>query len=115
MLGYALKPGGMWTGDYIVTTVSDWDANKTGNKRVRIFRVKEVHFDPNQLEFPLFEARERESKHIFQLKDFVNTIEPTVEYRDDGQPNVDSRPVKETPPKVDNVEPAVGSTEQPDV
>ena len=47
MLGYALKPGGMWTGDYIVTTVSDWHARKTGNKRVRIFRVKEVHFDHN--------------------------------------------------------------------
>ena len=115
MLAHALKPGPMRTGGYSATTMSDWNSSKTWNKRVRIFRVKEAHFDPNQLGFPLFEAREREAKHISTLRDFVKTIEPAVGCRDDGQPNVDSRPVKETPPEVDNVEPAVGSTDQPEI
>ena len=100
----------MWTGDYLISPQVDWDSTKTGNKKIRIFRVKEMHFDPNQLKFPLFDARERDDNHIIKLKEFVKTIEPTAEYTDDGNANVEHRPIPTKDPTVDDVETPIDTT-----
>ena len=73
-----------------------------------------MHFDPNQFKFPLFDARERDDNHIIKLKEFVKTIEPTAEYTDDGNANVEHRPISTKDPTIDDVETPIDATAPPE-
>ena len=87
-LGYHLHSGGRWSGDYLVTPLTDWDAAKTeGIAKVRVFRVKEIYFDqkdPNSFKFPMREALDR---YLHDIRKPKKETPPTdVE---EGSPDVD--------------------------
>ena len=93
----------MWEGDYLISPQIDWDSTKTGNKEIRVFRIKEMHFDATQLEFPLFDARGRDDDPIIKLKEFVKVIEPIAEYSEDGNANLEHRQIPSKDPTVDDI------------
>ena len=73
-----------------------------------------MHFDPNQFQFLLFDARERDDNHIIKLKEFVGVIEPTAEYTDDGNANLEHRAISIKDPTIDDVETPIDTTAPPE-
>ena len=71
---FDMHPGGLWSGDYIVSPLMDWDESKTTGKRVRMDRVKEV-FMESRIIFPLADAARKRETKIKELKE-------TLKFRD---------------------------------
>ena len=65
-LGYHFAPGGRWRGEYFAAPLLDFERTST-RKLVRIFRIKEVVFDPADVSFPLRKARDTEVREIHDL------------------------------------------------
>ena len=61
---------GVWSGDYLVSPLTDWDSKKTTSKKVRCFRLKEVIFDsdPAKITFPMRAALDASERSIAQPK-----------------------------------------------
>ena len=55
-LGYSLLSGGRWHGEYLVALLSDYEDGGNASS-VRVHRVREIHFDPSDVVFPLRAAR----------------------------------------------------------
>ena len=70
MLGYHMLTGGRWSGDYLVSPLSDWEEKgqdvSDQRRKIRIFRVKEIVFDPDpeKITFPLREAMDKKTRGI---------------------------------------------------
>ena len=62
--------GGRWSGDYLVSPLADWEDQgqkfKDRRHKIRIFRVKEIVFDPDpeKITFPLREAMDKKTRGI---------------------------------------------------
>ena len=56
MLGYHVHPGGRWSKDYLIADLDDFRGKLGDTRKVRVFRVPDVIFDPeneDNLKFPL--------------------------------------------------------------
>ena len=74
-LGYVLNTGGRWSGGYYVSPIVDWDDSKTTGKRVRVLKVKEIVFDPENIQFPMRKHADIEHRTIKTPKSDVQTDE----------------------------------------
>ena len=86
-LGYALLTGGRWSGDYLVSPLSDWGASELGSrKKIRVFRVKEIFFDatPEKITFPMREVMDKVTRSILVPPKGMTT-DPTEDCVDDGR------------------------------
>ena len=62
-LGWHLHAGGRWSGDYLCSPLQDWE-DSSQRKKVRIFRVKEIVFDPSDITFPMRAVRDKKTRAI---------------------------------------------------
>ena len=53
LLGYAVNPGGSWTGDFFAAPLKHFEA---GDCKIRIYRTKTVVWPAGMPIFPLYEA-----------------------------------------------------------
>ena len=83
-MGYRTHPGGLWTGDYKIIPMMDFDDSKTTTKTVRCYSVQEVILPTdNRWEFPLRKALNREARQIVSLKKDIRAKEVLQTGHDD--------------------------------
>ncbi len=58
--GWDMHTGGYWSRDYLVAYLPDFDHVISGErKRVHLCRVRDIPFEPTNIQFPLKDARDK--------------------------------------------------------
>lgn len=85
---YHMHLGGLYSGDFIVSPLMDWDVSKTTGKRVRMDRIKEMFPEPHTV-FPLARAARKRETRIKQLKENLTENEVATTENDQYETGIE--------------------------